>query len=167
MKRCSRCKQILDESAFPKHAGQKDGLNAACKECKNSARRKGPKPFVPDEKMRSRYRKVRVNGIQMPLHRHIVEQYLGRPLRADEAVHHINGNRYDNRLENLQVMDRCEHSRLENLGREHSEETKRRVSLSLMGNQRRKGIPTPYEMRAYLSITSTIARRRKFWSTKK
>lgn len=45
-------------------------------------------------------------------HRYIMEQQLGRKLTTDEVVHHIDGNRSNNNLSNLVVMNRGEHSAL-------------------------------------------------------
>lgn len=45
-------------------------------------------------------------------HRMVVSEQLGRWLSSDEVVHHINGDKVDNRTENLEVMRRDEHNRL-------------------------------------------------------
>ena len=42
----------------------------------------------------------------------LIEQNIGRYLKDDEIVHHINGNKSDNRLENLMLMKHGKHSSL-------------------------------------------------------
>jgi SWI/SNF-related matrix-associated actin-dependent regulator of chromatin subfamily A-like protein 1 len=55
---------------------------------------------------------------QIPEHRLVMATHLGRHLTAEEVVHHRDGDRANNRLENLELMERKEHNRQH--GAEHA-----------------------------------------------
>lgn len=65
----------------------------------------------------SKYKSIRTpDGRYVLEHRYIMEQHLGRKLRPDEIVHHKNCIKDDNRLENLEVMNKIDHCKLKNHG---------------------------------------------------
>lgn len=65
------------------------------------------------------YKIISVNGKYYKEHRYVMTKHLGRELTREEEVHHINGDKLDNRVENLRVMSKSEHSLL------HWDSTKR------------------------------------------
>lgn len=57
---------------------------------------------------------IRIGNKQIKLHRYLMEIKLGRKLKADEIVHHIDFNKFNNNIDNLQVVSRSEHNRIHN-----------------------------------------------------
>jgi len=47
--------------------------------------------------------------------RRLMEKHVGRNLSRNEIVHHINGDQTDDRIENLEIITRGEHTRLHSL----------------------------------------------------
>src|SRR3990167_5778960 len=52
-----------------------------------------------------------------PEHRLIVEESIKRLLKKDEVIHHIDGDRKNNKLSNLKVVTQTEHAGLEMRGK--------------------------------------------------
>ena len=67
------------------------------------------------------YKMVSVSGKNKREHRAVVEQVLGRKLKRKEVVHHVNENRKDNSLENLQYFRHASaHQRVHHFARRHN-----------------------------------------------
>jgi hypothetical protein len=78
----------------------------------------------------------------------ILSEHLGRPIASNEIVHHKNGVRSDNRLENLELMTRSEHHSLHHKGvhkpgsiaalRGHTSEEMRVIWATTLAHKRSK-----------------------------
>lgn len=72
------------------------------------------------------------------VHRVVMEEHLGRFLRPDEVIHHINEIKDDNRLQNLYLCSAQEHVEIHNRGRHNSLAKRAKIASGVRkANQRR------------------------------
>ena len=79
---------------FPKHRSRYRGVRQFCSfACKRAHK-------FPGSLNGDRYRTIAVDGRRVLEHRFVVERHLGRKLTRSEVVHHIDGDRTNNAIEN-------------------------------------------------------------------
>jgi hypothetical protein len=109
-KDCHECKKSFDIALFHKDSSKHDGIYPICKECRRLRCGYG-----------KQWRKKTTWGIDsngylslkgIRQHRKLMEDFLGRKLKRNEHVHHINGDKTDNRIYNLVVLLDSEHQSL-------------------------------------------------------
>lgn len=84
----------------------------------------------------NKYKSLKIKGSRIDEHRKIVQDLIGRKLSKNEVVHHINGDKSDNRIENLQILSRSEHAKLHLKNRKLGDITKKKISNKLKGKPR-------------------------------
>lgn len=94
---------------------KKNGYLAPCGP--KNPRYKGGRFLTPDG-----YVKILIGRASYDLeHRHLMSKHLGRKLESTEIVHHINHIKTDNRLENLEILNRSTHAKLHDHDRDRNE----------------------------------------------
>lgn len=123
---CAECGKRFDKADTGVY---EEAFTGCCPECYCKRRRPGPmksngivkksddyifrhiKTFTPEEQVILRQMPLG-NDIYILEHRAVMALHLGRPLLASEAIHHINGDKSDNNIENLSTYEMSDHSRL-------------------------------------------------------
>ena len=114
---CVKCGWVATPTAQGAYRGRHKIIRGLCGTCYSRAYRMGriaqearpsENPNTPTKGdtrtlTKSGYVMVKNQRGFMSEHRYVMEQHLGRRLHKFENVHHINGDRADNRIENLEL----------------------------------------------------------------
>lgn len=85
------------------------------------------------EKGYYRITSIKEGNYNKRMHRLVWEEFYGKPIPRGYVIHHMNGDKLDNRIQNLQLVENSKHSRFHNSGKIISEETRRKMSENNIG----------------------------------
>jgi hypothetical protein len=129
-KKCARCGKNF--KVYPYRKGKAKYCSVSCGVIVNMTGSLNPMWNGRRNLMKSGYVRVRVNGKYVYEHRYVMEKKISRKLTKNESVHHINGDRADNKESNLLLFKRKEHDRYETKRRwqERPESFGRRINAA-------------------------------------
>ncbi len=67
--------------------------------------------------MKNGYIRIRINGKYLYEHRYIMEKLLNRPLKQSEHIHHLDGDKTNNKAKNLKLYNKQDHDSIESKNR--------------------------------------------------
>lgn len=134
MKECRVCKKQKPLKDYPFDKRAVDGRQKWCRKCHSAWQRyfnkHGKKPFSIKREMpkgseskkwkggKTRNHSGYVMVWVAPMHQYqyehrmVMEKFIGRSLTSDEFVHHKDGNKTNNSIENLEIISNSEHTSL-------------------------------------------------------
>lgn len=105
---CNNCGKI-----FVRKVPSTNILFFCSQECSIEYMRGYLSPFYRGGSINSQgYKIIKINGKSFYEHRIIMEDYIGRKLDDNEDVHHKDGNKLNNDISNLEIINKTEHGKI-------------------------------------------------------
>ncbi len=108
-KRTIKCDWCHKSYSQYKSIIEKSNLHFCSNICKYRHQKGNRHPQWTGKSFNNGYKTIKIDGQYKFEHRLIIEKHLGRFLKSEEIIHHLNGIKTDNRIENLSIVCRKTH----------------------------------------------------------
>lgn len=108
---CDQCGKLVDKDSWAIKNRKNHFCDPICQRkwySQNLTKERNPR-WRGGRVLFGKYWSIRIGKKYILEHRYLMEKKIGRPLKKDEHVHHINGDRHDNRLSNLKLIKCSDH----------------------------------------------------------